>query len=586
MKYLIDFIDSASNSDIQNYLITNGCTVIKSWNNFEKAFLVESAQSPVSSPLVERVVEEDAVTIAPLALGDLSAGGNVDSYWLTHSDPNATKITIDTQDTKDWWKNYTYATPQFDTPSYQITRKGDNVTIYLIDSGVNASHPDFVNANIINLYSVVPGDFADNNGHGTALASVMVGEVCGISNATVKSVKIFDANHQTMQSELLDALDSIINDHVDGTISIANCSWAIPKNEWVEHKLLMMYLEGINIICSAGNDGSSIEDVTPASMPEALTVGAYNKDLVPCDFSNYTGGGLSVTQGATNHGELDGWAPGEEIWVADKNTNGYMFSAGTSISAAIVSAVLSNTISNFAEDDGQIWSHYSDMKFSSLQWETMVTWPSMIFTKTNLLDLSDPKYSTSKNHVLGLIDKAVTMNNRQTPDELVFVVTHGMTNSEMIVGRMFNCLATKHIAWVNPLPAGFRVTSEGTLICNPSTIAAPASGTDSLLHQCVFTRTNTDDTVENVTVDIYVISSDFDKENNSYPEDHPINIQLQIQSCSASVNICPLSGQNTNPGGCTNQCGGGRECCGPFGCPEFSKIYGQCICAFSCTGFV
>ena len=565
MRYLIDFVNSASEVEINQYLADNNCVVIKTWNNYDRVYLVETSVTPGNSALIEAMVEEVELKVKPL-LQEFHTSGELTAYFMSHSDPSLPKLTIDTTSDKDWWKNYTYQNPVFDQPSYQLSRTGHQINVYLMDSGIDASHPEFSEANISYLYSITPGNYNDSNGHGTALGSVIVGKTCGITNAKLKIVKIFDSNHNTLQSEFLSALDAIISDHVEGTLSVLNCSWIIEKNEWIENKLRIMNDSGIHIVAAAGNYGTSIEDVTPAAMVEALTVGAYNKDLTPCDFSDYTGM-LSTTQNQVNHGELDGWAPGQEIWAAGLNgTYGYV--AGTSIATAISSAVLASNMSWFVNDTGMVIPPYNVQSFSSLG--TIGT--TLVFRRQDLLDYPDPKYNASKNLVATWRDRPEI--SRQHSDQVSMQVRVNQADKPIVIGTVFSAVLTKKIEWLNPLPEHFICNFEGKIVVNPATLAPLPAGNEYVLSTATFNRTNVDDSVELVTISIYTLPEIFD--SNTLPPDDPI-INVLLQGTCAAPGAC---GFNSLAIFCGDGCSGGEVCCQDL-CGKYQTV---CECSFSCDG--
>lgn len=574
MKYLIDFYNNAVDDDIHSYLAENNCVIIKEWDNYEKTFLVECTTIPPNSNLVDRIVEELPLKIKPLDYHQHHVNGDVNPYRMTHHDPAKPKIEIDTAADKDWWKNYSFSTPKFSEETYTISRLGQNLNIYLMDSGIEALHPEFSEANIVNLYTVTPDNYGDNKGHGTALASLIVGKTCGITCATLKNVKIYDSNHQTLQSEFLDALDAIINDHVVGYHAVLNCSWVIEKNEWVEHKLRILFSRGVSILAAAGNQGVSIEDVTPASMPEVLTVGAYNKELLPCNFSNYTGTSvISVTGNASNHGELDGWAPGEEIYVAGLN-GAYGYASGTSLSAAISSALLISNLSWFVDDNGLPYPYYADRVFASVPFNSG---SSFLFAKFDLLDLSLDKYSESKNAIATIMDRSNSIYSKQVPDHMYARVAADNSDKYKIISNLYNPTATKKIEWINPLADNFILLPDGKLITKPNTLLAPQNGQYYYLHSTgTFNRTNLDDSVDLVTVDIYVLQENIPVDNLA--EDDPIKIMLSNTGDCEMPQVSCVSG-SLSQNFCNDLCDGNTFCCTNCDVPKILQHFCNCgIC--------
>lgn len=393
MKYLIDFKNNLLKEEIEQYISSLNGTIIKTFSFYDKTYLVDLPNQPVYNEAIHEIIIDDNSN--PIQL--LSTTIMSDQTWGTTTLTGPT-VTISTSDTKDWWKNCVILTPNFDTPSYKIDRRGLGYTVYILDSGCEINHQEFVNRPITNLFSF-NDNFIDTNGHGTAIASIITGNDCGVTDATVKVVKIFDKNQPTKQSDLVNALDAIYQDFIQNKMSFAviNCSWAIEKNTFIESKLQSLINLGMIIVASAGNNGSSIMNVTPAGMNDVITIGSFNENLVPSDFSNYTDSLISITNNQNNYGELDGWAPGEKIYSAGLN-NSYGYVAGTSIAAGIHSAIIAY---NLTVSDIVLKGNLSLLDFIK----------NNSLGRANLLDLSDSKYQSSVNKISTLINHFSNTSN-------------------------------------------------------------------------------------------------------------------------------------------------------------------------------
>lgn len=328
MRYIVDLKNSVTEEEFNAWVSEHGHVVAHTFDHFEKTYLIESDKEITVSDIVDHVMVDDHTTALKLLL-----------------DPT---FTLDTEHDDDWWKTV-IVEDALDYTTPEVFRRGEGYAVYLMDSGVNSSHSEFANANVRDLFSHT-GNFTDTNGHGTALASVIVGDKCGITKSELVSVKIFENGVPTLISDLLKGLDSIVLDyaqHYPSKPAIVNMSWSINKNEYVENKIRAMMDLGLIFVASAGNSGVPITDVTPAGMDEVLTIGSVNTELEPSDFSNYTGDShISVTNGEMNYSPgLDYWAPGEHIKAA-KTDGTYGNVVGTSIAAAITSAAI---IYNFAK---------------------------------------------------------------------------------------------------------------------------------------------------------------------------------------------------------------------------------------------
>jgi len=388
MKYVIDFYDHVSEQVIEQFLTDNNITLLKQLESFGKVYLVQTETEIASNELIEDISLDTEQGIELLSFSiDL-----VDNYIET---------SFDVEDEKNWWKVATINKIDFDKQINNHKIRGVNSTVYIVDSGITVSHPEFATANIELLHSF-NGNFTDNNGHGTALSSLIVGSSCGLANPKLKVVKVFDNNQPTYQSDMLIALDTILADFINSSkkSSVVNMSWAIPKNEYVNNKIQHMINQGMYVVAAAGNNGTPITDVTPASIPDVLTIGSFGQDLTPSAFSNYTGGSdISYTANDVNYGALDGWAPGEQIWAANKN-GGYGYIAGTSASSAIASAAIAYNVDASLTNGGMLDDRAVITNSLSL-------YNSIGVGREDLLDLSDPLYDNSVNKCVTFFTLAI-----------------------------------------------------------------------------------------------------------------------------------------------------------------------------------
>lgn len=334
MKFIIDFDNSVTDSDVQSYCQTNGCQILKTFDAFERCYVVECEQRPPQDSMVTHIIDDDATQIKPLVY-----------------DSNSTAIVNHTSEDQ-WWMLATIKGIDLNSQTSVIPRRGGDACVYILDSGIDVSHSEFADADVAQLYSF-NGDHTDYNGHGTAIASVISGATCGISSAKLRAVKIFQSGVATYQSHILGALDAIYNDMQanPGRFALINMSWSIPRNQWVENKIRALIANGAWAVCAAGNSGVQINDVTPASMPEVYAIGAFSRNLEPCDFSNLPSD-LSNTSNTNNTGEHWAWAPGEHIRAAVGSDFGFV--SGTSIAAAIASATIVYNTWIYLRDDGTV----------------------------------------------------------------------------------------------------------------------------------------------------------------------------------------------------------------------------------------
>lgn len=405
MKYLIDFKNDTAESTIQQYFTDNNITVIRQFDKLGLVYETSADAMPPVTDIIEYVIDDEVAPVSLLNRDTTSFDPHVDSNW---------------------WKLATLDLHDYDKPTITHKLNEKYISVYVVDSGINADHPEFAGVNIENVYSY-DGTFNDINGHGTAIASIVGGNTCSLSNSDIKVVKIFGET-PTRQSHLLAAFDAIITHEATNPFpSVVNLSWAIEKNEFIESKIQKLLDSRIIVVCSAGNAGVPIPNVTPASMFDVVTVGAYNQEFEPCDFSNYTGSGITVTNNSINYGAIDVWAPGIDILVAN-NDGSYHVVCGTSISAAIhSSAVAFNLGLELSVSDTEKYlnsERYQQVMAYPERYKYQANYREHILTLEGNYASSANKISTiiSKPEVLQLIayDTYKTVAIGEPLDEIVF----------------------------------------------------------------------------------------------------------------------------------------------------------------------
>ena len=486
-QFIVDFKDSVAKADIDLYLDSIGATIVKTFNAFKNAYVIESPAHPASSDLVEHIINDDETHVK--LLGEIV---NIDYSALTVTAATTVKA-LATADPKQWWKLYSLYKVDLEQTSIIFPIKGKGASIYLVDSGIKRDHIEFANSDIVDLFSIC-ADYEDRTGHGTALASVMVGETCGITDATVKNVKLFDSQVPTKQSDMLSAFDAIFNDFMVTTsnLGIVNCSWVIARNSYIEAKMKTLQEAGMFIIAAAGNNGTAIENVTPAAMPNVIVVGAYNSDFLPCDFSNYSDSAISLTNGPSNlGGKLTGWAPGQDIWCATIN-GGYGNASGTSVAAAIHSAIAAHQLS-MSIYDGKFPNYFTNPQIPKAHF---------FFGKKGILDLAGEQYSSSVNEVSQLITDVAPYFDKipESEDQRILVRVNGPIKKYIL-----NPSKVKFAEIVTDLPNGIKLNSFGILHGRIESIDTPY-----LIQNTKIKLTNTDDSTTDFNIQFIIKSDNID----------------------------------------------------------------------------
>lgn len=543
MKYIIDFDNSLSIAEVDQYLADNNITKIKQFGTFGHVFLAESATEITTNDKIVSVVHDHEQGVTLLA---------TEIELVDRTVPSS----FGTEELQNWWKVASINSIDFDNTTQTHMVRGINSTVYIVDSGIAIEHPEFVNSNITLLHSF-NDNFIDNKGHGTALSSLIVGGTCSLSNPALKVVKVFDTTQPTLQSDLVAGLDAIYADYVVNgrKASVINMSWAIPNNTYINSKIQHLIDEGIYVVASAGNSGQPIGDVTPASIPDVLTVGSYGQDLTPSKFSDYTGeSSISYTANDVNHGTLDGWGPGETIYTAGI-LGGYSYIAGTSAAAAIASAAFAYNLDVVLKDDGVI--HEGLKQFNE---DRINSYTNITMSRSNLLDLSDIKYAGSVNKIATFISKPVKSGILHRK-----LMKAGTTTASLL----FNPIIFKKASCEN-LPEYVTINDRGVITVNCPEI----SGLTETLPEIEFTLTDRDNNTDACILTLVLWNQSYDTvsalvENNSEEvENNPeLNYILQFGpgGCTGAPFYCSENGCSYFSGGAVS-CFAYKVTPGPFAC--------------------
>ncbi|MFE9024422.1 type VII secretion-associated serine protease mycosin [Streptomyces sp. NPDC007808] len=214
--------------------------------------------------------------------------------------------------------------------------QGQGVTVGVVDSGVDASHPDLTGQVLKGKDFTGGGDAQEDKlGHGTIMASIIAGHGHGAGNASgmvglAPKAKILPLRAlQTEKDPLHDETwAAAVRYAVDQGVKVINLSFANDGGKTLsDGREAIAYAQAhdVVVVAGAGNDGSIAVD-EPAALPGVVAVGAIDKNANRWEGSN-TGKGLALM------------APGVEVLAADPtNAKQYTLSTGTSDATAYVSA--------------------------------------------------------------------------------------------------------------------------------------------------------------------------------------------------------------------------------------------------------
>ncbi|CAM5461097.1 putative Aqualysin-1 [Streptomyces afghaniensis 772] [Streptomyces afghaniensis] len=164
---------------------------------------------------------------------------------------------------------------------------GSGVSVYVIDTGVRTTHRDF-GGRASHGWDFVGNDkvASDANGHGTHIAGTVAGRAHGVAKqARVVSVRVLDAAGAGTTARVIAGIDWVTR-HAKKP-AVANLSLGGPRNERLDAAVRASIASGVTYTVAAGNDGRPAGLYSPASVKQALTVGATDRRDAKPAFSNH-----------------------------------------------------------------------------------------------------------------------------------------------------------------------------------------------------------------------------------------------------------------------------------------------------------
>lgn len=210
--------------------------------------------------------------------------------------------------------------PLSNSYAYDENTDGTGIHVYVIDTGIRASHTD-LGGRVSGGTSVVDGTTDDCSGHGTHVAGTIGGEEYGVAKGVaLHPVKVFPGcGGSTATSNIIAGVDWVTNNRVNP--AVVNMSLGGPNNPAMDLAVENSINSGIVYVVAAGNDDNNACSKSPARVGAALTIGSSTDKDKRASTSNY---GSCV----------DLFAPGKDIVSAGiANNTAEATLSGTSMAA-------------------------------------------------------------------------------------------------------------------------------------------------------------------------------------------------------------------------------------------------------------
>jgi len=218
-----------------------------------------------------------------------------------------------------------YAVAELRLPEAHKLANGANITIAVIDSGIDVKHPELANS-IADSFDAL-GSKEGPHVHGTGVAGAIVAHARLMGSAPaarILAIRAFGKASSGAESTSFVILRGMDYAAAHGA-QIVNMSFAGPKDALIERGIAALAGKGIVMVAAAGNAGAKSPPLYPAANANVIAISATDAQDKLFTASN-RGGYIAVA------------APGVDVFLPAPEEK-YQITSGTSFSAAYVSGL-------------------------------------------------------------------------------------------------------------------------------------------------------------------------------------------------------------------------------------------------------
>ncbi|WP_276611558.1 S8 family peptidase [Streptomyces sp. A1547] len=225
--------------------------------------------------------------------------------------------------------------------TYRFNGDGSGVTVYVLDTGIDVKNPEFEGRARFGA-RFVSSDDTDCNGRGTHLSGTVGAKTYGVAKkASLVAVKVADCDGNATTGSLRAGINWAVSDKrgVKGNVILIGVTQQ--KSSALNQAVQAAHAKGFVVVVGAGPGGDACS-LSPASAPEAVTVGATTKD--------------DKLLSASSHGKcVDVLGPGEDTvstWTGGPGAT--RTESGTAMAAAHVAGVAAYYLSQGSITSSQV----------------------------------------------------------------------------------------------------------------------------------------------------------------------------------------------------------------------------------------
>jgi subtilisin family serine protease len=165
--------------------------------------------------------------------------------------------------------------------TYSYDHDGENVDVYIVDTGIMTTHEEFMNAGGNTSRAVWGMNFADNtdrdcNGHGTHVAGTIGSKSYGLAkDVNLIAVKVLDCDGSGTNSGVIKGMEWVVQRRAaTGRPSVVNMSLGGSFSSMINQAVAALHNAGVVVVVAAGNEDDDACSGSPSSSKDAITVGA------------------------------------------------------------------------------------------------------------------------------------------------------------------------------------------------------------------------------------------------------------------------------------------------------------------------
>jgi subtilisin family serine protease len=221
--------------------------------------------------------------------------------------------------------------------SYDYGSEGNQVTAYVIDTGILTSHTQFEGRARFGVNTTGDQINQDCNGHGTHVAGTIGGKDFGVAKrVSLVAVKVLNCAGSGTWSGVIAGMDWVVGVNDGTTKAVANLSLGGGFSSSVNAAAERLVADNVVVAVAAGNDGRDAKNYSPASARNVITVGATDRTDTRASFSNF---------GST----VELFAPGVSVLSAvNTNDSATASYSGTSMASPHVAGAAARLLSSAA----------------------------------------------------------------------------------------------------------------------------------------------------------------------------------------------------------------------------------------------